>query len=123
VRAALDEAGIAIEKAGAVAYGENCIDPDTGDVRRFAAMETDFYATVVVDDVADLEVIARAAAEVLDVLAGFPPEETPGPQAGQIEITFVSGDDEVRLGFPYLDGMEARGQGMGGEALLEALGY
>jgi hypothetical protein len=123
VREALDEAGIAVDNAGAVAYGENCVDANTGEIRRFAAMETDFYATVEVDDVEDREAMARSVAGVLEVLAGFSPQDTPGPQSGQIEITFVSGDEQVRLRFPYSEGMEARDRGLAGAALLEALGY
>ena len=123
VQAALDDAGISAESARAAAYGENCIDAETNEVRRFAAMQTDFHVTLPVDDAEDLEALGDSAASVLAVLDGFPPNETPGPRSGQVGITFVAGDEQVALWFTYLEGVKARDQGLGGPALMEALGH
>ena len=121
LREALDEAGIAVDSARAVAYGENCVDAETNEVRRFAVMQTDLHITLPVDDVADLDALGELAAAVLDVLDGFPPSETPGPQAGYVGITFVAGEEELGLWFKVPEGVEARDRGLRGAALLEAL--
>ena len=123
VRAALDDAGIAADSARAVAFGEDCVDAQTNEVRRFAAMQTDFHVTLPVDDAEDLEALGASVAGVLAVLDGFPPNDTPGPRHGQVRITFVAGEEKVALSFTHLEAVKAREQGLGGAALLEALGY
>lgn len=123
VQAALDAAGIAGASTSAVAYGEDCIDPQTNTVQYFATMETDFFVTLQVEDLANLDALSELAAEVLAVLDGFPPNSTPGPQPGYIGITFVAGEEECNLWFTVEQAADARSRGLSGAALLEALGY
>ena len=123
VQAALEGAGIAGAKAYAEAYGENCMDTKTQKARYFAAMETDYHITLAVDGLGDLEALGKLAADVLVVLDGFPPKETPGPRSGYVGLKFVAADSERRLWFTVLEWTEARDQGLAGSALLEALGW
>lgn len=97
VQAALEGAGIADARAYAEAYGEDCMDAKTGKARYFAAKETDFHVTLNVDGLGDTEALGTLAGDVLAVLDGFPPKETPGPMPGYVGIRFVASDSERRL--------------------------
>jgi hypothetical protein len=97
VQAAMDEVGLENVTAGAYAYGENCYAYDSNEVVYFATMETDFRVNAQVDDLADTEALGDLTADILAVLNEFPPDETPGPMAGQITLTFVKGDEQVAL--------------------------
>lgn len=123
VQVALNAAGIPGATAYATAYGEDCIDPETNTVRDFVAMETDFYVTLPVGDLADLDALGNLTAEVLAVLDGFPPDSTPGPQPGYIGITFVVGEEELNFRFTVEQAADARKRGLTGADLLEPLGY
>ena len=123
VQAALEGAGITGAKAYAEAYGEDCMNAKMGKARYFAAKETDFHVTLNVDGLGDLEVLGTLAEEVLAVLDGFPPKETPGPMPGYVGLRFVAPDSERRLWFTVLEWTDARDQGLSGAALLEALGW
>lgn len=104
----------------AEAYGENCIN-NTGEVVRFLAMETDFDITVKVETLADKQLLGNLIEQVLDVVAQFPVEETPGPQPGYVGITFEAPGDEDRLWFPQQDAQAAIDTGLRGEELYLAL--
>lgn len=104
----------------AQAYGENCVT-EGGQVVRFHAMETDFYITLKVEDLGDLQVLGELVEEVMDVLSGFPTEETPGPQPGYIGITFESPEDSIRLWDMRTNVEAALESGMRGEDLFNAL--
>ena len=104
----------------AEAYGENCINSQ-GEVVRFLAMETDFYATLEVETLEDKQALGEFAEQVLSVLAGFPVGSTPGPQAGYVGITFQSPSDELRLWFTRSDAEAALENGLRGEDLFNSL--
>jgi hypothetical protein len=104
----------------AEAYGENCIT-NQGEVVRFLAMETDFYATLTVENLEDKQALGKFAEQVLSVLAGFPVGSTPGPQPGYVGITFQSPGDELRLWFTRRDAEAALENGLRGEELFNAL--
>lgn len=120
VQQAFDEAGMTGVTARAGAYGENCVDAQ-GKVVSFSTMETDFYVTVEVTDLTDDENPGNILEDLLIVLDGFPPDETPGPQPGYIGVTFQAGDDLLNLWFSVTAGEDARKQGLHGSALFEAL--
>ena len=121
VQAAMEAALDVPVSATAEAYGEDCIDSATNEVAYFAAMETDFRVTVQVDTLANREVLGGLAEQILVVLDGFPTESTPGPQPGYVGITFVAGEEELRLWFTQADGESARALGLHGAALLDEL--
>jgi len=120
-QAALEAAGIERVDVAAEAFGEECLDPRTHEVNRFAARQTDFRFTVRVDDVADREAMGNLAARLLAVLEGFAPESTPGPVPGQVGIEFIAGGEALHLWFTHRQAEEARRQNLGGAALLDAL--
>lgn len=122
VQAALDAAGLA-SAAAVTAFGEDCRDPLTLEVQYFAVMQTDFAVTLEVPDLADLEALGGLAASVLAVLDGFPPAQTPGPNPGQVTLTFVADEYVREARFTVAEAAAARAQGLAGGALLDALHY
>lgn len=104
----------------AEAYGENCIN-NQGEVVRFAAMETDYYVTLEVENLEDKEALGLLSEQVLGVLAQFPVEDTPGPQPGYVGITFEAPTGELRLWFTRVDAEAALKNGLHGEELFNAL--
>jgi hypothetical protein len=123
VQAAMLAAGLSEVEASASAFGEDCLDPRTNQVRRFATMQTDFYVKLAVPSLADLNSLGDLAERVLGILDDFPPGTVPGPQTGYLELIFVAGGEDTRLWFRLPRASEARQQGLHGQALLEALGY
>jgi hypothetical protein len=121
VQAAMDEVGLANVTASAYAYGENCYAYDTNEVVYFATMETDFRVIAQVDDLEDTEALGNLTADILAVLNEFPPDETPGPMAGQITITFVKGDEQVVLPVSVEVASQVVEQGITGAGLWVAL--
>jgi hypothetical protein len=104
----------------AEAYGENCIHSQ-GNVVRFLAMETDFFVKLKVRDLDDKQALGEWIEQVLNVVAKFPVENTPGPQSGYVGITFESPGDELRLWFTQMDAEAALENGLQGEELFNAL--
>ena len=104
----------------AEAYGENCIDSQGNNVR-FLAMETDFYVSLEVNELEDQQVLGELTGQVLDVIAEFPTDETPGPQSGYVGITFVTHGNELRMRFSQTDAKAAIENGLQGEELFNAL--
>ena len=123
LQAALDAAGIPGATARAYAFGENCLD-QSGTVKRFARMENDFDVQLEVADLQDLDALGDLMERVLAVLDALPPESDPPPQPGRIGLKFSTRDTEgTWLYFMEEELESARGRGLTGRALLEALGY
>lgn len=120
LQAALASAGVTDASVSTVAYGEDCIDPQTGDVRGFALLETDFYFTLQVPSLA-VERLGNLAEQVLTVLDSLPADSIPGTQPGYVEMDFVVGEERYHLWFEVTLWQEARQAGLHGAALLEAL--
>ena len=128
VQRALAEAGFEAAQGHAEAFGEDWYEQageasDSPTVCNFSIMETDFYVTLPVDDLSDLDGLGVQAARVLAVLDRFPTEETPGSQPGYVEIAFVSGGEGDRLRVPVTEAAQARQRGLVGAELLGALRY
>jgi hypothetical protein len=121
VQSAINAAGLKGASATAVAYGENCIDPQTNKTLGFATMETDFYITVQVADLTNKENLGGTLERILSILDAFPVGKVPGPQPGYIAISFQAGKDESNLSFTVLAGKSARLLGLHGAALFEKL--
>src|SRR3990172_3945660 len=111
VQSALEAAGLMGVSAYAEAYGEDCLNA-SGEVDHFAVMETDFHITLQVAAIYDTELLGASLEQILVVLDSFPPESTPGPQAGYIGITFQAGNEELRLWFTVDEGVSARALGL-----------
>ena len=122
LEAALTNAGIAYDSVSVYAYGENCLDGQ-GNIQYYAAMETDFDLTLLVEDLGDRAALADRLAEVLALLVKeFPVGETPGPQPGYFSLTFLAGTDTLAVYVQQDTAVELVRQGVTGEALLEAVG-
>jgi hypothetical protein len=104
----------------AEAFGENCLNAQ-GEVVRFLTKETDFRITLKVEGLEDKETLGALTEQVLNVIAEFPVEDTPGPQPGYVGITFASASDELRLWFTQTDAEVALKNGLHGENLFNAL--
>ncbi len=118
---ALTQAGLTATSASAQAYGENCVD-DQGNVISFSAMETDFAITLTLPpNTHDEEALGSLVEKILSALGNFPISETPGPNAGTVDVTLLSGDQHYELRFLQSKGQDALAQGLTGSALYEAL--
>jgi hypothetical protein len=104
----------------AQAYGENCVTNE-GEVVRFLAMETDFYVTLKVNDLENKQILGELVEQVMEVLADFPTDETPGPQPGYVGITFESPVDSLRLWVMRTEIEIALENGLQGEELFNVL--
>lgn len=99
-RAALESAGLASVQVERVeAYGENCLD-ESGNVRYFAAMTTDFYLTADVLDPTDAAALAGRARALYQALAELPEDALPA-RPGYLEVVVRAGDQERRLRAPF----------------------
>ena len=104
----------------AQAYGENCVTAQ-GEVVRFLAMETDFYITLNVENLEDRQALGDGVEQVMEVMAEFPTDETPGPQPGYIGITFEATGDSLRLWIMRAEIETALANGLRGEELFNAM--
>jgi hypothetical protein len=106
-------------EARASAYGEDCVYADGS--ATFGALETDFYVTVPVADLADDETLGTFIEQILPIVDEFSRPRVPGPQAGFVEFTFKNGAEQRILRVPIPLGKQLREQGLRGVELLEAL--
>jgi hypothetical protein len=114
----------------AEAYGENYIcdladDPTTFEVVRFAAMETNVDITLRSVNLGDAEALGDEVAATLKMLLDqFPPDRTPGPRPGRINLNFESSGETGQFTVGFSEAEEALSTpGLEGEALLATLGY
>ncbi len=84
----------------ASAYGEDCLNPETNQIVRFVAMQTDFYINVSVEGSNSPQVMGEWVERTVRILEAFPPGKVPGPNAGYIGISFTSGLENESLWFP-----------------------
>jgi hypothetical protein len=106
----------------AEAYGENCIDGATNTVNYFAAMTTDFYASVDVDNVTDEDGVAEQVINIYNTLITLPEDEMPA-KLGYLDIVFnPPGGPSKRLRTMFSEIKTALEAGLAGEDLLDELG-
>ena len=114
-------------EARAEGFGENCLNRD-GTVRYFATMETHFWVVVKIDSLppddltAAQEIVSPVVRDILNILADYPVEDTPGPMPGQINIQFPVRNTAYWLSADYNAAMDALNQNLRDNALLDALG-
>lgn len=106
-------------EARAAAFGENCVAADGSST--FGAMETDFYISLPVPDLADAEQLGTIIGQALVVTDGFARPRVPGGQDGFVEFTFRSGNEQRVLRVPIPRGRELRSRGLRGAELFQAL--
>lgn len=121
VQAAITDAGLIQVTVRVVAFGEDCIPQNANTTGYFATMETDFDVQITVASLDDEAAIGEQVGAVLDVLAAFPPDATPGPQPGYISIHAVSESGEQYWRFSVTQAESARAAGLTGAALLATL--
>ncbi len=121
VQAAVNAAGMRDVHATAEVYGENCIDSQTNQPVSFNALETDFHITAYVVDLTDKDELGDLLQKVLVILDVFPTGKIPGPQPGNINISFQTSSDRLNLMFTVTAERSARLQGLQGAALFEKL--
>jgi len=83
----------------AEAYGENCVYASGGQ-STFSAMETDFYFTINVRKLNDNTELGTWVVNAMNIIQALPPSAILGPQAGFIEFTFQTKDDQKSLRIP-----------------------
>lgn len=126
-QAALDAAGLEGAEGAAAAFGEDWYESDSAVAEgeepcHFSVTQTDFYVTLQAGSLADQEALGRSLAKVLEALDRFTAEETPGPQPGFLDVTFVSGEERETLRVLVPEALRARERGVAGSALLDVLG-
>jgi len=117
----LEQRGLQPQSAQVYAYGEDCLDPLTLEVLYFAAMETDFRISLRVSSVEDRDELGRQLHILLQILQAYPPESTPGPQPGRVDVTFLDGSAQTSLHFKLLESLEAAKPDLTNTALFERL--
>lgn len=115
------QAGMGIVEVRAAAFGENCVDAQANKVVRFAAMQTDFYLTIPVEDTADRQAAGEWIVKVIKILEPYVPGKVPGPNPGYIGIRFVAPEGEVNLWFQRVEAEELVKSGKTGSELYDAL--
>jgi hypothetical protein len=80
----------------AEAYGENCVTASNGQ-STFSAMETDFYFTIPVKDLKDDNELGTWIINTMKIIEAVPASSIAGPQAGFVEFTFKTRDDQKNL--------------------------
>ena len=115
------------------AFGENCTNQALG-TTQFAAMQTDFTINLSYDalpqDEGELHnLIGDTAYSIVNVLAlpVFSPEQTPGPNSGQIIIRFTLDNDGItttayQLVANWDDAMTTLADDLQGVEMVESLG-
>ncbi len=83
----------------AEAYGENCVYTGSGQ-STFSAMETDFYITVNVKSLKDDNELGSWILSSMKIIKALPSDSIAGPQAGFVEFTFKTTNDQKKLRMP-----------------------
>ena len=104
----------------AEAYGENCIDPYTNQIKYFTAKQTDFRITFSVDDLSD-ETLGNHLYKILSVLSDYRDKNLPGAMLGYVSVRFGMGNEDRYFWFSLEDGLDAIENGFQGQTLIKIL--
>ena len=96
LQSAMEQAGLGDAAGRAIAFGEDCISADTGEVSYFAVKQTDFRFSLPVKDLTDLDAMGELVEGVLSVIDKFPPDDTPGPTGSTRSVSRGSEADRRR---------------------------
>ena len=83
----------------AEAFGENCVYASSNQ-STFTAMETDFYFTVNAKNLNDDKELGTWIINVMKIIDALPSGSISGPQAGFVEFTFETKDNQKILHVP-----------------------
>ena len=83
----------------AEAYGENCVFASSSQ-STFTAMETDFYFSINVKSLKDDKELGTWIINAMKIVEALPPASLAGPQAGFVELTFNTTDNQKILRVP-----------------------
>ncbi len=117
LQAAINKEGFSNVIGIAEAYGENCIDPATNQVARFAVMETDFRFTVEVEDLSDTQAMGDVIFQIIGVIKSFPEDAFPGAHPGYVGIRFRANGMDQNAWFILENGENAISDGKRGSEL------
>jgi hypothetical protein len=106
-------------QASAYAFGENCIRSD-GSIASFAAMETDFNVTLLVDDLANESVLGRWIVQVMRIIENIPAEQIAGSRPGRVSIVFQSSTAQSVINF-YINQYQELPADLNHEQVYQAL--
>mgnify|MGYP000265230657 CR=1 FL=1 len=106
-------------QGNAFAFGENCLQGD-GRVIRFIPMETDFNATLRVNDIMDKAELGGWIVKIMQVIDSIPPDQIMGPRPGRVSIGFQSAGQQEALNF-YIDQYHGLSPGLSNVEIYEAL--
>lgn len=113
--------GIRASEVSAAAYGENCILAD-GTIDHFAAMQTDLYFKVQVDNLDDRDTLGAIAEEIIGFVEDIPQNSLQGPNSGYIQINYTSYHGDMQsLWFRLADAQTALQNGLVGADLFKEL--
>lgn len=121
VQAALRDAGLVGVRVSAEAYGENCLDMITKQVRGFNIMQTDFRIQASVLDLTDEEAVGNWIAALVIEMKKFPSDAFPGPNPGYLFLQLSSGEDQQSWQIGLREANQAVSEGLRGAALLQEL--
>jgi hypothetical protein len=121
INQAFRKEGLGEVEVEASAYGENCVDPNTNQVARFSALQTDFFLNIALDSVEDHQVLGEWIEKSMRVLNQYPPGKVPGPNYGILGISFVSSSKTENLSFPISKCKNLIVEGLKGSDLFDAL--
>jgi len=105
----------------ASAYGRDCLDPRSNRVVHFTPLQTDFYINVATANIHDPQELGEWVEKILRVLKAFPPGTVPGPNPGNIGISFINSPDSTDLWFTRSRGESLVKEGLKGGDLYNAL--
>jgi hypothetical protein len=121
LQAAYRSAGIDGVQADVSAYGENCVDVETKQIVRFMTMRSEFYLSVIAEDLESKDALSRQLISVMNVLQKFPADTFPGLEPNTVIIRFESGGEAAILSFRMDEFEQAIEDGLRGAALYEML--
>ena len=120
LQADFDKEGFNNLVISAEAYGENCIDPSTKQIKYFSAKQTDFRITLSVNDLSD-EALGNNLFRILRILADYRDKKLPGAMLGYVSVRFGMGNEDRYFWFPLENGLEAIENGFQGQTLIKIL--
>jgi len=115
-----DLAGFRDIEAWAEAYGQVCLD-ENKEARDFLARQTNIRVALSIASLEDLNQVGERLRDVLAVLNSIPQEELPGPEIGEMTVTFYAAGGEMIFSFPIDLARRAFDQGLTGEDLIDVL--
>jgi hypothetical protein len=107
-------------KARAQAFGEDCVY--SNGKSEFHALETDFYVTLMVDDLLDEDELGNWITRIMPEIIRIPQDKLLGPKEGFCEFKFTDNTNEVVIVRVPLEQFRMQGNGLEGAELYRLFG-